>query len=110
MILKPKWKAYNEKRKQKEEEQAKQSADVMNALTAVKDTLNSLSDDVAALQMDRLDQAHDYYMELGWIDSRRLKMMSDWYNSYTSKGHNHLVEHWLQDLENLPSSPPKNNP
>lgn len=107
LIISPRIKAMVDKRKQHDDEQAKHSAEMLKALNDIQAVLKSLTDDVASLQRDRLDQAHDFYCEQGWIESTRLQALNDWYSSYKAKGFNHLAEHWLQDLEALPSSPPE---
>lgn len=109
-ILRPQIKKVSEQHKQKDEEQSKQNTKIMEALSGIEQALKRLTDDVASLQMDRLDQAHDFYCnQQGWIDSSRLQVLSEWYKSYRAKGLNHLAEHWLNDLEELPSSPPDKN-
>lgn len=78
---------------------------VLKALAEIKSDVKSLTDDVAELQGDRLMQAHATFMQQGWCPASRKKMLCEWHDSYTAKGHNHLVETYINDIKNLPEKP-----
>lgn len=67
--------------------------------------LDSIAGDVADLQCDRLNQAHDYYMERGYCPTERKAVLCNMYKSYHGKGRNHLSEHYQEDLLDLPDRP-----
>lgn len=105
LLFSPQIKKIKERRKENEERQTQ----ILEKLTSIETQIHVLTDDVAALQMDALEKAHDQFTDQGWIDSRRLAGLTQWYKSYRAKGHNHLAERWLDDMENLASSPSENN-
>lgn len=69
--------------------------------------LDAIGDDVADLQCDRLNQAHDYYMDRGYCPTERKAVLCNMYKSYHAKGRNHLSEHYQEELLDLPDRPRK---
>lgn len=64
--------------------------------------LDGIKDDVGDLQCDRLNQAHDYYMDKGFCPTERKGVLCNMYQSYHSKGRNHLSAHYEEDIVSLP--------
>ena len=72
----------------------------------VLEALETISDDVAELQRDRLCQMHDFYTRQGWCPSDKKREIVDWHAKYTKKGRNHLANHYEEDILELPNYPP----
>lgn len=68
--------------------------------------LKSISEDVGDLQCDRLTQAHDYYMRMGYCPSTTKQVLVEIHRSYRAKGRNHLCDHYEQDILELPTEKP----
>ncbi len=82
-------------------------SEVLERLDALKSLVADTGMDVAALQADHLNQAHDYYMEKGYCPTERKEFLCSVYKSYHEKGHNHLSQHYEEDLIRLPDKPPR---
>lgn len=67
--------------------------------------LDSISDDIADLQYERLSQAHDYYMAKGWCPSSKKTQLCHMHQSYAAKGRNHLSKHYEEEILELPDKP-----
>lgn len=68
--------------------------------------LDSITDDIADLQYERLSQAHDYYInQQGWCPTSKKAQLCNMYRSYTGKKRNHLAAHYEQDILQLPDKP-----
>lgn len=68
--------------------------------------LDSITDDIADLQYERLSQAHDYYInQQGWCPTSKKAQLCNMYRSYTAKRRNHLAAHYEQDILDLPDKP-----
>lgn len=68
--------------------------------------LDSITDDIADLQYERLSQAHDYYInQQGWCPTSKKAQLCNMYRSYTAKKRNHLAAHYEQDILDLPDKP-----
>ena len=67
--------------------------------------LDSIEDDIADLQYERLSQAHDYYLERGWCPTSKKQQLCNMYQSYSSKGRNHLSAHYEAEILNLRDEP-----
>ena len=84
--------------KAEKEEERKFRRDVLEKLDAI-------TDDVADLQYERLSQAHDFYCERGWCPSSKKQQLCNMYQSYTSKGRNHLSAHYEKEILELKDNP-----
>ena len=71
----------------------------------VLEKLESIMDDVADLQYERLSQAHDFYTERGWCPTSKKNQLCIMYKSYTNKGRNHLSAQYEQEILSLPDNP-----
>ena len=69
----------------------------------VLDGLKSISEDVGDLQFDRLTQAHDHYLALGYCPSATKQALVKMHKSYRAKGRNHLTDHYEEDILELPT-------
>lgn len=69
--------------------------------------IKQTNDDIADVLGDRLTQAHDDFMRLGWCTAADKKRFCDMHQRYKARGHNHLVEKYEEDLLGLPEMPPK---
>ena len=69
----------------------------------VLDGIKSISEDVGDLQCDRLTQAHDYYMGLGYCPTATKQVLVHMHKSYRAKGRNHLCDHYEEDILDLPA-------
>jgi len=70
----------------------------------VLDGIKSISEDVGDLQCDRLTQAHDYYVALGYCPSDTKQALCKMKDSYSSKGRNHLAASYEEDILDLPNT------
>ena len=68
--------------------------------------LDSITDDIADLQYERLSQAHDFYMSQGWCPTSKKNQLCQMYRSYTGKGRNHLSAYYEQEILGLAEKPP----
>lgn len=98
-------KARKDKREKAAAEEQAFRAELLGSITSMHGKLDEMTDDVAELQRDRLCQAHDHYMQLGWCPPAKKKELCDWHQKYTSRGHNHLIAHYEQDILELPEHP-----
>ena len=71
----------------------------------VLDKLDAITDDVADLQYERLSQAHDFYVDRGWCPTSKKQQLCNMYQSYTSKGRNHLSTHYEREILELRDNP-----
>ena len=78
---------------------------VYKALRRIEKMLTGVMDDIADLQYERLAQAHDFYMDRGWCPASKKKQLCIIYQSYKSKGRNHLTEHYEENILSLPEEP-----
>lgn len=86
------------RRNAEKEEERKFRRDVLNKLDAI-------TDDVADLQYERLSQAHDFYVTRGWCPTSKKQQLCNMYQSYTSKGRNHLSVHYEKEILELKDNP-----
>lgn len=86
------------RRKAEKEEERKFRRDVLEKLDAI-------TDDVADLQYERLSQAHDFYVGRGWCPTSKKQQLCNMYQSYTSKGRNHLSAHYEKEILDLKDNP-----
>lgn len=84
--------------------QEKQDAMEFRQLVLLK--LDSITDDIADLQYERLSQAHDFYMSQGWCPTSKKNQLCQMYRSYTGKGRNHLSAYYEQEILGLADRPP----
>ena len=68
----------------------------------VRGEVGNVRDDVAALQCDRLQQAHDYWMEQGYCPTPTKQVIVAICQAYRGNGYNHLCDHFEEDILNLP--------
>lgn len=78
---------------------------MLTKLDSISGELSSIAEDVGDLQCDRLNQAHDYYMEKGYCPTERKQVLCNMYKSYHGKGRNHLSNHYEEDIMELPDRP-----
>lgn len=83
----------------------KQEAHAFRKLVLEK--LDSITDDIADLQYERLSQAHDFYMSQGWCPTSKKTQLCQMYQSYTGKGRNHLSAYYEKEILGLADRPPK---
>lgn len=86
------------RRSAEKEEERKFRRDVLKKL-------DGITDDVADLQYERLSQAHDFYVERGWCPTSKKQQLCNMYQSYTSKGRNHLSTHYEKEILELKDHP-----
>ena len=91
-------KSIHAKHKAEKEEERKFRREVL-------EKLNAITDDVADLQYERLSQAHDFYVERGWCPTSKKQQLCNMYQSYTSKGRNHLSAHYEKEILELKDYP-----
>ena len=84
--------------------QEKQDAMEFRQLVLLK--LDSITDDIADLQYERLSQAHDFYMSQGGCPTSKKNQLCQMYRSYTGKGRNHLSAYYEQEILGLADRPP----
>lgn len=72
----------------------------------VLEALDSIADDVAELQRDRLCQMHDCFIQQGWCPPEKKREIVDWHAKYAAKGRNHLATRYEEEILELPSYPP----
>lgn len=87
-----------QKRRDEKAAQQKFQADVLAKL-------NTITDDIADLQYERLSQAHDFYTTQGWCPTSKKEQLCTMYKSYHGKGRNHLSAHYEQDILSLADKP-----
>ena len=98
LLYKPFIKPWRDRRKKEREETIKFRKDVMQKLDGV-------IDDIADLQYERLSQAHDFYVSRGWCPTSKKHQLCQMYQSYTSKGRNHLSKHYEHEILALADKP-----
>lgn len=87
-----------QKRRDEKAAQQKFQADVLAKL-------NTITDDIADLQYERLSQAHDFYTTQGWCPTSKKEQLCNMYKSYHGKGRNHLSTHYEKDILSLADKP-----
>lgn len=73
-----------------------------SSVADVRGELGNVRDDVAALQCDRLQQAHDHWMEKGYCPSDTKQVIVAMHEAYRGAGYNHLSKRFEQDILGLP--------
>ena len=59
---------------------------------------------------DRLQQAHDYYVnKAGWCSASDKQRLIEMHKRYRGQGRNHLADHNEQDILSLPENPRYND-
>ena len=94
------------RRRAKREKQEKQQQEIVDMLADIKGQIRGLSDNVATLQHDRLQQAYIRYMKRGWCESDTKESLVAMFDDYTASGRNHLYRTYKEDIMNLPEVEP----
>ena len=77
---------------------------VSKQLAKIEAKVNRMEEGVATLQGDRLNQAFEYYVEDGNPCPMATKQsLAAMHKQYTSGGHNHLHDSYMQRLEQCPT-------
>lgn len=97
------WKPLKARRQAKAKRVAQEKREQADFQRQVLDGLKSISEDVGDLQCDRLTQAHDHYMMLGFCPSATKQVLVNMHKSYRGKGRNHLCDHYEEDILDLPA-------
>lgn len=112
-VLRPLWDAYKAKkeRKQKAIEDALK-ADmtyrklVLEKLDGMDSRITSMDNSIADLQRDNIERAYCMFkMEHGYCTSGMKEAISDMYESYKARGHNHIAKSRIDELLELPEYP-----
>jgi hypothetical protein len=91
--------------KQKKADEEEFRKKVLHDLDGIKSVVESTRDDVADLQCDRLNQAHDYWIERGYCPTDTKNVLCKMYKSYHGKDRNHLTVRYEEDILELPNEP-----
>lgn len=67
--------------------------------------LSLLDSDMADSLCTQLTREHDVYTSRGWCAPADKKRLLDIYNRYKSRGRNHLADHYMDDIMDLPEHP-----
>lgn len=94
------------RRRKMKQEKEDQQKEMLKLLTDILDELKNLGNDVGSLQHDRLQQAYAYYMKRGWCESSIKESLISMFDSYSSRGRNHLYKSYKQDFIDLPEVEP----
>ena len=77
---------------------------VSRQLAKIEEKVNRMEEGVATLQGDRLNQAFEYYVEDGNPCPMATKQsLAAMHKQYTSGGHNHLHDSYMERLERCPT-------
>lgn len=106
IFFKPIKKAWT-KRKEEKKKDGEFKQNVLNQLSKIRLELGDVQRDVAELQRNRLIHAHDKYVRRGWCTPEQKREITQWHDAYKSRGHNHLIEHYNEDILDLPDEPPE---
>lgn len=68
--------------------------------------MNTVQDDVADVLGNELENGHHKFMTQGWCSPAEKQHYVDMHKRYSERGHNHLAQHYEEDLLNLPDYPP----
>lgn len=67
--------------------------------------VEKINQEIGDLQYERLEEAHDHYIQQGWCPSEKKEMLCNMYGDYTAKGRNHLTKEYEKEIIGLPSHP-----
>ena len=69
--------------------------------------MSTVQDDVADVLGNELEIGHHKFMTQGWCSSAEKQHYVDMHKRYSERGHNHLAQHYEEDLLDLPEYPPE---
>lgn len=72
----------------------------------MRDEMGTVQDDVADVLGNELEMGHQKFMAQGWCSPAEKKHFVDLHKRYAERGHNHLAQHYEEDLLELPDHPP----
>ena len=68
--------------------------------------LKEMDKDMADILCTQLTSEHDRYMQLGWCSATDKRRLEEIYHRYKSRGRNHIAQHYIEDIADLPEHPP----
>lgn len=68
--------------------------------------MGTMQDDVADVLGNELENGHRKFMTQGWCSPGEKQHYVDMHKRYSERGHNHLAQHYEEDLLQLPDDPP----
>ncbi len=112
-VLRPLWDAYKAKKERKQKAgQDALKADIMyrklvlEKLDGMDLRITSMDNSIADLQRDNIERAYCMFkMEHGYCTSGMKEAISDMYESYKARGHNHIAKSRIDELLALPEYP-----
>ncbi len=112
-VLRPLWDAYKAKKDRKlKTRQDTLKADqeyrqlVLEKLDGMDSRITSMDNSIADLQRDNIERAYCMFkMEHGYCTSGMKEAISDMYESYKARGHNHIAKSRIDELLALPEYP-----
>ena len=82
--------------------------EVLNRLESLGSHVKSMDSSIAELQRDNIERAYCMFkMEHGYCTSGMKEAIADMYESYRSRGFNHIAESRIKELMALPEYPSK---
>ena len=105
-------KAKKERQKQATEAALKVDKDyrqaVLDKLEGLDDRILTMDNCIADLQRDNIERAYCMFkLEHGYCPSGMKESISDMYESYIARGHNHIAKSRIDELLALPEHPPQ---
>ena len=79
--------------------------EMRDGMNKINQTLETLTDDIADLEYERLSQAYEYYMAQGWCPGSKKEMLCQMHKSYRAKGRMHLSEIFEEEIIRMNSKP-----
>jgi Flp pilus assembly protein TadB len=106
------WKTHRQQRRDaiaatlKADKEYRQS--VLNKLDTLDNRLSGVDSSIAELQRDNIERAHCMFvLEHKYCPSGMKSAILDMYESYRSRGYNHIAESRIQEILDLPEYPPR---
>lgn len=73
---------------------------------AMRKELGTAQDDIADVLGNELEAAYQKFTRQGWCPPAEKHHFVSMHQRYSERGHNHLVQHYEEDLLDLPDDPP----
>ena len=77
---------------------------ILKETKAQTDKLESLDRDMGDMLCSLLTREHDFFVDRGFCPSADKQRISAIYARYKLRGRNHLADHYMDDVLNLPNS------
>lgn len=74
---------------------------------SLRQEVGTVQEDVADVLGNELENGHRKFMEQGWCSPAEKRHYVDLHKRYSERGHNHLAQHYEEDLLKLPDDPPE---